>query len=67
MDTHGRPLALALLGTAAMSMKSNEELRVHIETDVERVGTQADTDTDRLAEDDSESAEERRRSAYRLT
>jgi len=50
-----------------MSMKSKEELRVHIETDVERVGTQADTDTDRLAEDDSESAEERRRSAYRLT
>jgi hypothetical protein len=44
-----------------------EELRVHTETDAERVGTQADADTERLAEEDSESAEERRRSAYRLT
>ena len=50
-----------------MSKISREELRVHTETDMERVGTQADTDTDRLAEDDPESAEERRRSAYRLT
>jgi len=50
-----------------MSTISREELRVHTETDVERVGTQADTDTDRLAEEDPESAEERRRSAYRLT
>ena len=44
-----------------------EELRVHIETDAERVGTQADEDTERLVEEDAESAEERRRSAYRLT
>jgi hypothetical protein len=44
-----------------------EELRVHTETDAERVGTQADADTERLAEEDSESAEERRRSDYRLT
>ena len=67
MDTHSRPLALALLGTTAMSTLSREELRVHTETDVDRVGTQADADTDRLAEEDPESAEERRRSAYRLT
>ena len=43
-----------------------EELRVHTETDAERVGTRADEDTERLAEEDAESAEERRRSAYRL-
>jgi hypothetical protein len=46
---------------------SIEELRVHTETDVDGVGRQADADTDRLAEEDVESAEERRRSAYRLT
>ena len=46
---------------------STEELRVHTETDVEGVGAGADADTARLAEDDVESAEERRRSAYRLT
>lgn len=46
---------------------STEELRVHTETDVERVGTAADADTERLTEEDPESAEERRRSAYRLT
>ena len=46
---------------------AREELRVHGETDVERIGTRADADTERLAEDESESAEERRRSAYRLT
>lgn len=34
---------------------------------MERVGTQADADTDRLTEEAPESAEERRRSAYRLT
>jgi len=44
-----------------------EELRVHTETDVERIGTQADVDTERLAEETSETAEERRRNAYRLT
>ena len=44
-----------------------EELRVHAETDVERIGTRADADTERLAEEDFDSAEERRRSAYRLT
>jgi hypothetical protein len=44
-----------------------EELRIHTETDAERVGKQADADTERLADEDSESAEERRRSAYRLT
>ena len=44
-----------------------EELRVHTETDAERVGTRADEDTERLAEEDTETAEERRRSAYRLT
>ena len=44
-----------------------EELRVHTETDVERVGKRADEDSERLAEEDCESAEERRRSAYRLT
>ena len=48
-------------------MTSKEELRVHTETDAERVGTRADADTERLAEEDPESAEERRRSAYRLT
>ena len=37
------------------------------ETDVERLGTRADADTERLAEEDVESAEERRRNAYRLT
>jgi hypothetical protein len=46
---------------------STEEPRVHTETDAERVGTRADADTERLAEEDCESAEERRRSAYRLT
>ncbi len=46
---------------------STEELRVHAETDGERIGKQADADTERLAEEDFESAEERRRSAYRLT
>jgi hypothetical protein len=46
---------------------SNEELRVHTETDVDGVGARADEDTERLAEADVESAEERRRSAYRLT
>ena len=46
---------------------ATEELRVHSETDVERIGTQADVDTERLAEEDVESAEEWRRSAYRLT
>ena len=46
---------------------ATEELRVHGETDVERIGTRADADTERLAEEDVESAEERRRSAYRLT
>ena len=46
---------------------ATEELRVHGETDVERIGTQADVDTERLAEEDVESAEEWRRSAYRLT
>jgi hypothetical protein len=44
-----------------------EELRVHTETDAERVGTRADADTERCAEEDCETAEERRRSAYRLT
>ena len=48
-------------------MITKEELRVHPETDVERVGTRADADSERLAEEDPESAEERRRSAYRLT
>lgn len=47
--------------------RSPEELRVHGETDAEGLGVQADVDTERLAEDDVESAEERRRSAYRLT
>jgi hypothetical protein len=46
---------------------ATEELRVHIETDVERIGARADADTERLAEEDFESAEERRRNAYRLT
>jgi hypothetical protein len=46
---------------------SIEELRVHTETDAERVGTRADVNTERLTEEDPESAEERRRSAYRLT
>jgi hypothetical protein len=46
---------------------STEELRVHTETDAERVGKQGDADTERYAEEDDESAEERRRSAYRLT
>jgi vacuolar-type H+-ATPase subunit E/Vma4 len=46
---------------------ATEELRVHGQTDVERIGTRADADTERLAEEDVESAEERRRSAYRLT
>ena len=46
---------------------SNEELRIHTETDVDGVGARADEDTARLAEEDVESAEERRRSAYRLT
>jgi hypothetical protein len=46
---------------------STEELRVHCETDAEGLGTRADEDTERLAEQDWESAEERRRSAYRLT
>ena len=44
-----------------------EELRVHGETDVERIGTRADADTERLVEAAWESAEEKRRSAYRLT
>ena len=44
-----------------------EELRFHCETDAERLGTRADADTERLAEEDIESAEERRRNAYRLT
>ena len=48
-------------------LMATEELRVHSETDVERIGTQADVDTERLAEEDVESAEEWRRSAYRLT
>ena len=46
---------------------TSDELRVHTETDAERVGTRADEDTERLAEEECESAEERRRSAYRLT
>jgi hypothetical protein len=46
---------------------TTEELRVHCETDAERIGTRADADTERLAEEDFESAEERRRSAYRLS
>ena len=50
-----------------LHVPSKEELRVHTETDVERVGTRADADTERLAEEDPESVEERRRSAYRLT
>ncbi|MBM4443126.1 MAG: hypothetical protein FJ027_22165 [Candidatus Rokubacteria bacterium] len=48
-------------------VRSTDELRVHTETDAEGLGTRADEDTERLAEDDVESAEERRRSAYRLT
>jgi hypothetical protein len=57
-----------LLVTAVMEhLISTEELRVHCETDAEGVGTRADADTERLAEQDWESAEERRRSAYRLT
>ena len=62
-------MALALLDLFAEmnSHLSTEELRVHTETDVEGVGARADADTERLAEDDVESAEERRRSAYRLT
>ena len=40
---------------------------VRLETDAERVGTQADADTERLSDEETESAEERRRSAYRLT
>ena len=44
-----------------------EELRVHSETDVERMGARADADTERLAEEIQETAEERRRNAYRLT
>ena len=44
-----------------------EELRVHTETDADRVGAVADEDTERLADENAESAEERRRSAYRLT
>ena len=48
-------------------MDFREELRVHVETDAERVGTRADADTERLAEEEAESAEERRRGAYRLT
>ena len=44
-----------------------EELRVHTETDAEGVGKRADEDTERLTEEECESAEERRRSAYRLT
>ena len=46
---------------------STEELRVHGETDAEGIGARADADTDRLVEEDAESAEERRRSAYRLS
>ena len=46
---------------------ATQELRVHSETDVERIGALADADTERLAEEDLESAEEVRRSAYRLT
>ena len=59
-------LIVDLAGRKGASM-STEELRVHGETDVERIGTRADADTERLAEEDWESAEERRRSAYRLT
>jgi len=47
--------------------RSTEELRVHTETDVDGVGARADEDTERLSEEDVESAEERRRSAYRLS
>ena len=50
-----------------MPVMFREELRVHSETDVERIGTRADVDTERLAEETAETAEERRRSAYRLT
>jgi hypothetical protein len=46
---------------------STEELRVHTDVDVDGVGGRADVDTEHLAEEDVESAEERRRSAYRLT
>ena len=46
---------------------SIEELRVHTETDVDGVGARADEDTERLSEEDVESAEDRRRSAYRLS
>jgi hypothetical protein len=65
-------LAPALLRTSVLMLQelpviSKEELRVHTETDADGVGTQADADTERLAEEDIESAEERRRSAYRLT
>jgi hypothetical protein len=51
----------------SMPTRPPDELRVHGETDAEGIGAQADADTERLAEDDVESAEERRRSAYRLT
>jgi hypothetical protein len=44
-----------------------EDLRVHTESDAERVGTRADEDTERLSDEEPETAEERRRSAYRLT
>jgi len=56
-----------LVLTFVKPFMATEELRVHSETDVERIGTQADVDTERLAEEDVESAEEWRRSAYRLT
>lgn len=62
-------MALALHFVSPMSTPtlSSEELRIHTETDAEKIGTRADEDTARNAEEDPESAEERRRSAYRLT
>jgi hypothetical protein len=61
-------MALVLLALRSMKpQRSIEELRVHTETDVDGVGARADEDTERLPEENVESAEERRRSAYRLS
>jgi hypothetical protein len=58
---------LLFLHVMSTPKRSPEELRIHGETDAEQIGARGDADTERLADDDAESAEERRRSAYRLT